>query len=96
MRASISQRIRKKIEEGFGSIKTVAGQEQTKFRSRLDLHLRGSRLQSGAAAKADGGAGMSAPAGCKLRSLADRRGGHLGSSLSRSVRADEDRHGRRR
>src|SRR5512136_3039887 len=29
---AISQRIRKKIEEGFGWIKTVAGQEQTKFR----------------------------------------------------------------
>ena len=31
---AISQRIRKKIEEGFGWIKTVAGQEQTKFRGR--------------------------------------------------------------
>ena len=29
---AISQRIRKKFEEGFGWIKTVAGQEQTKFR----------------------------------------------------------------
>jgi IS5 family transposase len=29
---AISQRIRKKIEEGFGWIKTIAGQEQTKFR----------------------------------------------------------------
>ena len=31
---AVSQRIRKKIEEGFGWIKTVAGQEQTKFRGR--------------------------------------------------------------
>ena len=31
---AISQRIRKKIEEGFGWIKTVGGQEQTKFRGR--------------------------------------------------------------
>jgi transposase len=29
---AVSQRIRKKIEEGFGWIKTIAGQEQTKFR----------------------------------------------------------------
>lgn len=28
----LSQRIRKRIEEGFGRIKTVAGQEKTKFR----------------------------------------------------------------
>jgi transposase len=30
----LSQRIRKRIEEGFGWIKTVAGQEKTKFRGR--------------------------------------------------------------
>jgi len=29
-----SQRIRKRIEEAFGWIKTVAGQERTKFRGR--------------------------------------------------------------
>ena len=29
---AISQRIRKRIEEGFGWIKTIAGQEKTKFR----------------------------------------------------------------
>jgi len=29
-----SQRIRKRIEEGFGWIKTVAGQRKTKFRGR--------------------------------------------------------------
>jgi transposase len=31
---ALSQRIRKKIEEGFGWIKTIAGQEKTKFRGR--------------------------------------------------------------
>jgi len=31
---AISQRIRKKIEEGFGWIKTIAGQEKTKFQGR--------------------------------------------------------------
>ena len=31
---AISQRIRKKIEEGFGWIKTIAGQEKTMFRGR--------------------------------------------------------------
>jgi hypothetical protein len=32
----------------------------------MGLHLRGRHLQSGAAAQADGGADMSAPAGCQL------------------------------
>jgi transposase len=31
---AVSQRVRKRIEEGFGWIKTVAGQERTKFRGR--------------------------------------------------------------
>ncbi len=31
---AISQRIRKRIEEGFGWIKTIAGQEKTSFRGR--------------------------------------------------------------
>jgi hypothetical protein len=31
---SISQRIRKRIEEAFGWVKTVAGQEKTKYRGR--------------------------------------------------------------
>ena len=31
---ALSQRIRKRIEEAFGWIKTVAGQERTKFRGR--------------------------------------------------------------
>ena len=67
---AVSQRIRKRIEEAFGWIKTVAGQDKTKFRGRrprrMGLHLRRRRLQSGAAAEADGGADMNAPAGRKL------------------------------
>ena len=31
---AVSQRIRKRIEEAFGWIKVVAGQEKTKFRGR--------------------------------------------------------------
>ena len=31
---AVSQRIRKRIEEAFGWIKTIAGQEQTKLRGR--------------------------------------------------------------
>jgi len=31
---AVSQRIRKRIEEAFGCIKTVAGQEKTRFRGR--------------------------------------------------------------
>src|SRR5215471_18492713 len=31
---AVSQRIRKRIEEAFGWIKTIAGQEQTRFRGR--------------------------------------------------------------
>ncbi len=31
---AISQHIRKRIEEGFGWIKTIAGQEKTRFRDR--------------------------------------------------------------
>ena len=33
-RGAISQRVRKRIEEAFGWIKTVARQEKTKFRGR--------------------------------------------------------------
>ena len=31
---AVSQRVRKRIEEAFGWIKTIAGQEKTKFRGR--------------------------------------------------------------
>mgnify|MGYP007095364038 CR=1 FL=1 len=63
---AVSQRIRKRIEEAFGWVKTVAGQEKTKFRGRdrMGLHFRCRRLQSGADAEAAGGADMTAPAGC--------------------------------
>ena len=67
---AVSQRIRKRIEEAFGWIKTIAGQDKTKLRGcergRLGLHLRRRRLQSDAAAQAAGGAGMSAPMNCQL------------------------------
>ena len=50
---AVSQRIRKRIEEAFGWIKTIAGQEQDPVPGararRMGLHLRGRRLQSGAA-----------------------------------------------
>ena len=39
---AVSQRIRKRIEEAFGWIKTVAGQEKTKFQAAtasVGLHL---------------------------------------------------------
>ena len=65
---ALSQRIRKRIEEAFGWIKTVAGQERIpRTRPRqLGLHLRGCRLQSGAAAQAAGGLLKKAPANCRL------------------------------
>lgn len=46
----MSQGIRKRIEEGFGWIKTVAGQRKTRFRGRersVGVRLRGRRLQPG-------------------------------------------------
>jgi transposase len=92
---AISQRIRKRIEEGFGWIKTIAGQEKTRFRGREGFHLRGGRLQSSAVAEADGGADMSALPVANW-SLADRRGRSLGSRLSRSLWPRRDRHRPRR
>ena len=48
---AISQRKRKRVEEVFGWMKTVALQRKTRFRgagqSRMDVHLRGGRLQLG-------------------------------------------------
>jgi hypothetical protein len=65
-----SHRVRKRIEEAFGWIKSIAGQEKTKFRGRervgMGLHLRGGGLQSGAAAQTHVGADISAPANCKF------------------------------
>ena len=66
----VSQRIRKRIEEAFGWIKTVAGQERDQVPRprprRMGLHLRGRRLQSGASAETSGGLGVKAPANCRL------------------------------
>ena len=59
-----SQRVRKRIEEAFGWIKTIAGAEEIALRrprqDRLGPHLRRRRLQSGAAAQAVGGARLMA------------------------------------
>ena len=47
---AVSQRVCKRIEEAFGWIKTIAGQEKTKFLGRFASdgpHLRGCGLQSG-------------------------------------------------
>ena len=67
---AVSQRIRKRIEEAFGWIKTVAGQEKTKFRGRDRV---GWAFTFAAAAynlvrlpKLHGGADMTAPADCQL------------------------------
>ena len=92
---AVSQRIRKRIEEAFGWIKTIGGQGKTKFRGRdrvgLGLHLRGCRLQSDAVAQAAGGARHERAGELPTRRpLADRRGRHLGSRLSRSQRARDD------
>jgi Transposase DDE domain len=60
---SVSQRVRKRIEEAFGWIKTIAGQEKTKFRGRDRVGgaftFRGGGLQSRSAAQAHGGADQS-------------------------------------
>ena len=66
---AVSQRIRKRIEEAFGWMKTIAGQDWTSSGTRagrLGLHLRRGGLQSDAAAQASGGDGMSAPMNCQL------------------------------
>ena len=81
---AVSQRIRKRIEEAFGWIKTVGGQAQDQVARprarRLGLHLRRRRLQSGAAAEAAGGRGVKRPGELPTdRPLADRRGRPLGS-----------------
>ena len=51
----VSQRKRKRVEEVFGWMKTVALQRKTRFRGLdaggLDVHLRGCRLQPGADAQ---------------------------------------------
>ena len=73
---AVSQRIRKRIEEAFGWIKTVAGQEKTRFRGRrprrMGLHLRRRRLQSGAAAEAAGGGRLMAKVPAFAKAFAGR------------------------
>ena len=64
---AVSQRIRERIEEVFGWVKTVAGNAKSQIPQpgRLGFRFRGVRLQSGAPAQASGG-GMSAAANCRL------------------------------
>ena len=55
---AVSQRVRKRIEEAFGWIKTVARQEKTKFRGRGRVGWAfafAAALQSGAIAEAHRG-----------------------------------------
>lgn len=70
MATAASQRIRKRIEEAFGWIRIVAGQDEDQIARPgprwVGLHLRGRRLQSGAGAQALGGVEMTAPAGWQL------------------------------
>ena len=67
---AVSQRVRKRIEEAFGWIKTVAGQGKTRFRGRgagrVCVHVRSGGLQSRAPAPASGEPAMSAPAECEV------------------------------
>ena len=66
---AISQRIRKRIEEAIGWIKTVAGQERTKFRGRERVgwaFTLAAAAYNLAAAEAPGGFHVKAPANCRL------------------------------
>ena len=66
----VSLRIRKRIEEAFGRIKTIARQDKTRFRGRdrvgWGIHVRSRCLQSGAASQVAGRHDMNAPANCTL------------------------------
>ncbi|MGY3134083.1 transposase [Bradyrhizobium sp. USDA 4501] len=89
---AVSQRIRKRIEEAFGWIKTVAGQEKTSFRGRDRVAwaftfaataynlVRLPKL----IAEADGQGARLRPGLC--RPLAHRRNGQLGQRLPRPCR----------
>jgi hypothetical protein len=92
---AVSRRIRKRIEEAFGWMKTIGGQEKTKFRGRDRV---GWAFIFTAAAYNWRGCPT---AGCRYeragadelqtyRPLADRWGRHLGSRLSRRLRARHD------
>jgi hypothetical protein len=66
-----SQRVRKRTEEAFGWMKTISGQEKTKFRGRdrvgWAFTFAAAAYNLGAVAQAPAGnRRMSAPAGCKL------------------------------
>ncbi len=97
---AVSQRIRKRIEEAFGWIKTIAGQERTKFRGRERVGWAFTfaaaaynlvRLPKLMAAPHERPGELRAD-----RPLADRRGRHLGSRLSRPLRAGDDHNHRSR
>ena len=84
-----SQRIRKRIEEAFGWIKTVAGLRKTKLRGlpKVDwsFTFAAAAYNLVRAAEADRGGGMSAAEGLRAdRPVADRRGRSVGSRLPRS------------
>ncbi len=59
---AISQRKRKRVEEIFGWIKTIAGLRKTRHRgagtSRMDVHICGGGLQSGSNAKSRASYGL--------------------------------------
>jgi hypothetical protein len=66
---AIGQRIRERIEEASGWIKTVAGQANTRFRGGADrtgLRVCGRRLQSAAPAQVAGEPAMSEPGECQI------------------------------
>ena len=74
---AVSQRIRKRIEEAFGWIKTVAGQEKTKLlprwrACRMSFHLRCRRLQSSSIAEANRGKGLMAKLPAFAKAFAGR------------------------
>lgn len=97
---AVSQSIRKRIEEAFGWIKTVAGQEKTSFRGRdraawAFTFAATHGLQSSAAAQADSGGRLMAKAPGFAKAfvgwLAHRRDGRLGQRLPRSRRRGASR-----
>ena len=65
---AVSLRIRKRIEEVFGWMKTVGGLRKTRHRGTArvgwDVHLRRGRLQLGAIAQVAGWRGVAMPGVC--------------------------------
>jgi hypothetical protein len=76
-----SQRSRKRIDESFGSIKTVAGLEPTETArggpDRMGIHLRRRSLQSCPSARVTGGRQPDDTARLAPLARADRQPGHL-------------------